>query len=91
MWALSVSEQITEITASFRDQKIASKASLGMEVKDASGDQTRSDHTVLHVALSAKLLRVISALRCLYKSFFKALWSLNLANPVLTKLGKSIT
>lgn len=57
-----------------------------MGIKDASSDQTRSDHAVLHVALSTKLPRVISALRCLYKSFFKDPWSLISANTVLTKL-----
>lgn len=42
-----------------------------MGIKDASSDQTRSDHALLHVALNTKLLRVISALRCLYKTYFQ--------------------
>lgn len=65
---------------------MASKASLGMGIKDASSDQTRSDHAVLRVVLVTRLLRMISALRCLYKSFFKDSWSLTSANTVLTKL-----
>lgn len=54
-------------------------------MKDASGDEARVDHAVLHVALDDKLLRVISAPRCLYKSFKKDPWPLILANPILIK------
>lgn len=42
-----------------------------MGFKDASSDRMRSDNAVLLVGLNTRLLRMISALRSLSRSFFR--------------------